>query len=468
MHQTPSKTMKQFLLVASCLLFSHLKAQWKGFTNFKAYPVKEAVHLFHTKDITGEGVPDVTTLYSADQLKMGLLTGKGKGQLQTEQTLDKEENYYLSDIADLNGDGIPDMVISSYWANGFKIFFGKGGGKFQEGIYVPTGVHGRAVKCVDINQDGKTDIISTTSGSGNTISLHVFLGKGDGSFLPKKSFPSVLDTSKEIFVTDKNGDGLPDVAVSSSFPWLVIFYQTAEGNFIPEYIPTNTTARPAFYDFDKDGKEDLLLLYPSFDNEPGSDSLILKLNTGGKNFSSSIDVPAFRQAKIRPYNIRVADINNDGYADLLMDDTDPEGYFTDTLYYMLGGAGLHFFAPVGIALPAKVLAFELADMNADGKKDLIVSCSDKTLYLSLNSLVEAEESPDEISVYPNPARSFIRIRGLPPLTKAISIYNGSGQLVSRTRRWPSNEFSTTGLSAGIYFLEIVAGDKKIVKSFMIQ
>ncbi|HYK55376.1 MAG TPA: VCBS repeat-containing protein, partial [Flavisolibacter sp.] len=242
--------MKPFLLIICNSLFSlTLLAQWNGFATFSRYPVSEPVNLFHIKDITGDGVADITTLYSAGHLKMGFLTAKGNGQFYAEQTVDKEENYFLSDMADLNGDGLTDMVSSSYWANGFKIFFGKGAGQFSEVVYVATGVHGRAVKCVDINKDGKTDIVSVTSGSGNTISLHVFIGKGDGSFFPKKTFPSVLDTSKDIFITDKNGDGLPDVAVSSSFPWLVIFYQTPEGNFVPGYVPTFTTARVNFHDF---------------------------------------------------------------------------------------------------------------------------------------------------------------------------------------------------------------------------
>lgn len=62
------------------------------------------------------------------------------------------------------------------------------------------------------------DIVSTTSGLGQTISLHVFVGKGDGTFENKRTYPSVLDTSKDIFITDQNNDGRRDVAVSSSFP----------------------------------------------------------------------------------------------------------------------------------------------------------------------------------------------------------------------------------------------------------
>ncbi len=461
--------MKPFLLiVCNSLLSFTLLAQWKGFTTFSAYPVSDPVNLFHTKDITGDGMADVTILYSASHLKMGFLTGKDNGQFYAEQTFDKEENYFLSDMADLNGDGLVDMVISSYWANGFKIFLGKGTGQFSEGVYVATGVHGRAVKCVDINKDGKTDIVSVTSGSGNTISLHVFIGKGDGSFLPKKTFPSVLDTSKDIFITDKNGDGLPDVAVSSSFPWLVIFYQMPEGNFVPGYVPTYTPARINFHDFDKDGRQDLLLLYSSYDNTSGSDSMVIKLNTGNDGFSDAIKITQFQQAKLRPYNVQIADVNDDGHADIFMNHTDMEGYSTDTLFYMLGGGNLSFNSPQSIVMPAKIAAFDLADLNADGKKDLIVSCSSKNLYVSLNSLAEADEFPSEIMVYPNPARSFIRLKGLPPDTKTISVYNASGHLVNRYQQWTNNQFSTANLSAGIYFIQITTDNQRISKSFIIQ
>lgn len=199
-------------------------AQWKGFTSYQAYHVANVVNLIHTKDISGDGLPDLTVMYNAGQPNWGILKGIGNGQFANIIHQAKEDNYFLSDIADFNRDGYPDMVISSYWNNGITIWFGQSSGQLAKGSYLYTGTHGRAVKCVDINKDGIMDIVSTTSGSGRTISLHVFVGKGDGSFETKRTYPSLLDTCKEIFITDQNADGRWDVVVSSSFPWVLIFF----------------------------------------------------------------------------------------------------------------------------------------------------------------------------------------------------------------------------------------------------
>ena len=199
----------------------------------------------HTKDITGDGKRDLTVFFSASHPSFVILQGLGNGGFLSPLQLPKEEKYFLSDIADLNEDGKPDLVIASYWNNGLKIYFGKGSNQFSEGVYMATGVHGRNVRCVDINRDGHVDIVASTSGSGQTISLHVFLGRGNGSFQAKQSFLSVLDTARELYIIDKNNDGRLDVIVSSSFPWFVMFLQQTDGSFQPSYHPTFTTAQLA-------------------------------------------------------------------------------------------------------------------------------------------------------------------------------------------------------------------------------
>lgn len=100
---------------------------------------------------------------------------------------------------------------------------------------------------------------------GEAIILYVYFNKGNGNFEPVRSFPSMLDNSKEIMITDKNNDGLLDVVVSSSFPWLLFYFQQADGSFKAQYWETNTTAYTVFTDLDHDNKEDMIMLYPSFE-----------------------------------------------------------------------------------------------------------------------------------------------------------------------------------------------------------
>lgn len=456
-------------LVLSAFIWLGAGAQWGGFGPFVSHAAGDDVRLIHTDDVTGDAVPDLTVLYTAGHLSMGWLPGRGDGSFGALQPRGKDDNYFLSDIADLDRDGHTDMVISSYWANGFKVFWGEGGGRLREGAFFSTGVHGRAIRCVDINKDGLMDIVSTTSGSGRTIHLHVFEGRGDGSFAGKKTFPSVLDTCKDIIITDKNGDGRPDVAVTSSFPWVVVFLQKDDGSFEPVYYPTGTPARVAFADVNRDSRDDMVLLYSSFDNNPGSDSLVVRLNTGGEDFAPSLKVAGLGERSLRPSYLLVHDLDRDGFRDLLFNHHDGEGNATDTLFYLAGREGAQFAAPQFVVAPGKVLYSTVADLDADGWGDLVVSCEGGTVNIALNRGGALQEPPAPLLVYPNPAGPWIYVQRAVKGPHTLRFYNAAGQLVKEERRTGSLERVPTGrLSAGLYYLEVSSGEGKEARPLLIQ
>lgn len=460
---------KMFTLLLCGLLSLGALAQWEGFSPFVSYAAGDDVRLFHTDDLTGDALPDLTVLYTAGHTTMGLLAGQGDGSLAAVQTRAKEDNYFLSDIADLNRDGHPDLVISSYWANGFKIFWGEGGGQLREGPFLPTGVHGRAVKCADLNRDGFVDIVSATSGSGRPIHLHVFLGRGDGTFAEKRSFPSVLDTSKDLIITDKNGDGLMDVVVTSSFPWVVLFKQQSDGRFEPLYYPTWTPARVAFADVDRDSRDDMVLLYSSFDNTPGSDSLVVRLNSGGDAFGPSRHLAVLGARTLRPSELLSCDLNGDGYKDLLFNHHNVEGEPTDTLFYLAGREGAQFGAPVFLLAPAKILHTGVADMNGDGWADLVVSCEGATVSIALNRGKTAPDEPGGLMVYPNPVRGWFKVHSGVPGAQTIRLYNAAGQLVKEQRTTNrDSRVEVPGLPAGLYYVQVEGGAGKVVQPLFLR
>jgi hypothetical protein len=450
------------LLLCSMLCY----AQHPLFDSMVAYPVKDKVRMFQVKDITGDGVADLTTMYPAVEDRFGILAGKGNGSFGAERLLTKPVNYFRNDVADLNKDGFPELIISSYWDNGFRIYYGNAAGRFDSSVYMPTDVHGREIRCTDINKDGHIDIIATTSGSGRTISLHVFINKGDGTFHPKQSYPSMLDTCTEIFFTDKNNDGLMDVVVSSAFPWLLFYYQQPDGSFVAKYRPTYTTARVAFGDVNQDNRDDLILLYSSFDNMPGSDSMLVLLNTGDMAFAVPYKVPQFGSNKIRPTQVRMADINNDGLQDMIVNQLDMNGDYDDTVFYMTGKPNAGFNEPVAVALPANVLYTQLVDIDKDGYIDLVASCDNKTIYTVFNNRGKATAPTAELLVYPNPTNSRIFLKGLPAGRHNIALYSANGILlraVTISGKWWS--LPVEHLPAGTYYLHVSGQGIDITRGF---
>ncbi|HEY1113598.1 MAG TPA: T9SS type A sorting domain-containing protein [Chitinophagaceae bacterium] len=443
-------------------------AQWAGFGPFASFAAGDDVRLVHTDDVTGDAVPDLTVLYTAGHTSFGLMAGRCDGSFGGVQVKPKEDNYFLSDIADLDGDGHADMVISSYWNNGFRIFFGEGGGQLREGPFLATGVHGRSIRCVDINKDGKMDVVSTTSGSGRTIHLHVFLGRGDGTFADKKTFPSVLDTCKDIIITDKNGDGRLDVVATSSFPWIVLFRQGSDGSFEPLYYPTWTPARVAFADVNRDSREDMVLLYSSFDNTPGSDSLVVRLNTGGDDFAPSVKVQGLGEHRLRPSYLQVGDLDRDGFKDLLFNHHDGEGNPTDTLFYLRGREGVQFEAPVFLVAPGTVLYSGLADLDGDGWPDLVVSTGGGKVNIALNRRGRQEE-PGQFLVYPNPAGSWMMVQSGVKGKHSIRLYNAAGQLVRQEQREDMvSRVDTQQLPGGLYYVQVSTGEASRVQAVVVR
>jgi len=460
---------KYLFLFSACISTLTAIGQWRKFSSFTPYAVEKQVNLFHLEDMDGDHLPDIVNFYSATENEFSIIKGKGNGTFAAEQTFSKPVNYHLSDIADLDKNGYNDIVISSYWDNGFRIFLGNATGNYSQSDYFGVGGHGKHIKCVDINKDGSMDILFTSSGSGQAIILYVYINKGNGSFESVRSFPSMLDTSKEIMITDKNNDGLLDVVVSSSFPWLLFYFQQPDGSFEARYWKTNTTAYTVFKDLDHDNKEDMIMLYPSFENTMGSDSIIIKRNLGGDLFAESIKIPPFENKSIRATNLCLADINNDGEQDIILNHLDIYYEYTDTAYYMLGKGNLVFDDPVQVIMPGKVVKMQLVDINADNFPDWIVSCANNIIAVALNNK-EADNTPaSEVRLYPNPSDGWVFIDRLDNEQYDVRLYNTSGSLVNQFKiNGTSASIDVKHLPQGLYFLEMKSRKQKLVRKLVKQ
>jgi hypothetical protein len=120
--------------------------------------------------------------------------------------------------ADLNNDKKLDFI----WNN--TVYLGKGDGTFKQ---MPLGI-GSPIAIADLNGDGIADLVLPALSAAT-----VYAGNGDGTFqsaplysapLPQYSSPS------SISIGDVNGDGHPDLLVNS----LYIFLGDGKGNFVTD------------------------------------------------------------------------------------------------------------------------------------------------------------------------------------------------------------------------------------------
>ena len=162
-------------------------------------------------DVNGDRDLDIVVPNTAPgPTTLTVLLGDGRGDFRRapQSPFKASDRAYFVAVADLNGDGQPDIVVTHDDASIATIHLGNGKGDFTQAANSPLQLGNRAygVVPVDLNRDGKIDLAF-----GAEHGVAVFLGDGRGGF--KRGTGSPFRTGKGtwlIEVVDVNHDGKPD------------------------------------------------------------------------------------------------------------------------------------------------------------------------------------------------------------------------------------------------------------------
>jgi hypothetical protein len=276
-------------------------------------------------DFNSDGFPDfVVANQGSDSLS--ILMGGSNGILVNWRTINSICSGPSSvAIGRFNGDAFEDVAVACFNDNVLKILFGVGDGTFGVPVAMSTGFDPITVLPADIDLDGITDLVIGNNFDGNAS---LFLGSPNGTFseyppfLGSASFPGV--TSGLTFDLDNNG--IDDIAVvdppTNNFTLMINKGTSPPTFFAPRDVSVGVSGMNdiAVGDFNADGSPDLVVPTSAgieifeYRSLPGGSTVLRNGTLNPRAVTPTLTLTA----GTGPRGVAVADLDGDGRQDIVV------------------------------------------------------------------------------------------------------------------------------------------------------
>jgi len=354
-------------------------------------------------------------------------------------------------VADLDGDGVGDLVIpygGGGTAGGLTVLRGLSDGRFAAQQTVPLLGMPRCAATGDFNEDGMVDVVVGTMMQGW---IDVLLNQGAGALF-KTSDYFVGEIVPDIVVGDFDEDGHLDVVAGELGGLNRLFRGSGAGTFSRTTLAIGQTSGLAVGDFDADSHMDLA------NTQGGYFNTVRSWRGAG---DGTFKLVSTTTVNCCPTALDLVDLDGNGTPDLIA----TTGEVSSILFN--DGAGV-FTNEGTLAQPDAPVTSVGCDLDGDGVREVITACGfgDSLTVYRRGATVSVPPIATlvQMRVAPSPTRAYTRlvISGLES-DALVAIYDVSGRLMERRMTTAAESgrgvrIPRTGvLAAGLYFVRARSG-----------
>lgn len=298
-------------------------------------------------------------------------------------------------IGDLDGDGKPDLVVTNNGDDDLSVYRntstegGINGGSFAAKADFATGTDPIGVAIHDLDGDGKPELIVANNGATSVSVLRNTSTSGSISFAGKVDFTANANPTY-VAVDDFDGDGKPDLAVSSQGSSVISVHRnttvqgTIDANSFATKVTFATGSAPqgvAAGDIDGDGKPELL----SANVSGNSISIFRNTATAGtitsSSFATKVDYTAGTGAK----KVGLVDGDGDGKLDVVVANNSASSISVFINQATSGTIDANSLATkIDITAGSSPTGIDFGDFDGDGLVDIAIANDAGTLSLFEN------------------------------------------------------------------------------------